>query len=137
MQRYYFHIHTGERLVHDATGMLLPDLASALLEARRASQTGIKNAKQDWSQWRIEVAGSDGVALFIYPFVSARSVTDRREPLPIGQSFRIRLWHLWASLVGLLVGGVIHSPEGRGSIQTTLLPYKLNGDDRSRRHRRA
>jgi hypothetical protein len=136
MQRYYFHLHTGERLVRDVTGMLLPDLASALAAARKAAQRG-KKAKQNWSRWRIEVADDDGATLFVYPFVSARFVTDRGEPQSIVPGFRIRLRHLWASLVGSRVDGAMLSSEGRGSLQTAFLPYKLNGNDKSGHHRRA
>jgi hypothetical protein len=135
MQRYYFHVHTGERLVRDVAGMLLPDLASALAAARKAAQRG-KNAKQGWSRWRIEVADNDGSTLFVYPFVSARFVTDRGEPQSSVTGFRIRLRHLWASLVGSRMDGAMPSSEGRG-FSRPRLPYKLNGDDKSRHHRQA
>jgi hypothetical protein len=44
--------------------------------------------------------------------VSARFVTDRAEPQSIVPGFRIRLRHLWASLVG----SPMSSSEGRGSL---------------------
>ena len=68
MRRYYFHLYQGEHALLDHTGLLLPDLASAMREAREAAHIGIDLAACDQSGWRIEVADERGTRLITYHF---------------------------------------------------------------------
>ena len=106
MRRYYFHLHQGPRTLLDRTGLLLPDLASAMHEAREAARIGADLAACDQSGWRIEVADDRGVRLITYHFPERR----RTNPPPKGRTTERpragwnRIWLPLRLLAFLLVG---------------------------------
>ena len=75
MPRFYFHFHDGVAEATDEQGLLLPNVALAEAEGRRAVRMLVEEDEGafDWSRWLLTVLHEDGTCILKLPF---RTVLD-------------------------------------------------------------
>jgi hypothetical protein len=96
MTKFFFHIRDDSRLVEDGRGLDLPDLASALAEARRAARE-IRSRFPDSSgaldNKEFEICDAAGRELAVLPLVARRPPP---RPASAAQPARSRIAN-WAT----------------------------------------
>jgi len=99
MPRYFFHIRDESRLVEDGRGLELPNLASALAEARRAAQeirSRFPNGSRALDNKEFEICDAAGRELAVLPLVARRpqSLQQARIAQPVRWAFGLKSSYL-------------------------------------------
>jgi Domain of unknown function (DUF6894) len=80
--RYFFHVHDGDS-IRDADGTELPDIYAAQAEAVKLSGALLRDlGGQFWNgqNWKLEVTGDRGQALFVLTFSAKELVSMADDP---------------------------------------------------------
>jgi hypothetical protein len=89
MQRYFFHLRCGEKILQDCDGMMLSGPEAACQEAKLTVldfvQPSTGQVAPDWEGWSIEVRDERGRCTFFAPF-AAKSGEVAAEITEHGQS---------------------------------------------------
>ncbi len=102
LMRYYFHLRIGQKLSPDDTGLELPDLETAYLEAFEAAQAmwgELLAERSDPLARSFEIADEQGQLLLTLPFVE---VLDRaRKPRPLSDRASGEKWRSTEQLLAV------------------------------------